>query len=93
MLQTLKVVGATLRVGPGAVMRLSKKQAEARTGRLEKIGDDLFRARDGLEFKSGEVLGIALDDVPKHLHAFMETEGGGPPVQASRAPVKAKAKA
>lgn len=87
MIENIKVDGAVLKLGPGAMLALSEQQAAARAKNIKKIGDGVYEATGPMEFKSGEQLGVRLDDVPKHLLAFVEVAEG-----KSAAAAKAEAK-
>jgi hypothetical protein len=64
-MQNYRVDGGILCLGQGAVVGLSDEQAAPRMNRMEKIGDGMYRLREVLEFKSGETIKVALDDIPK----------------------------
>lgn len=91
MLKQFRIDGAVLKVGEGVQLQLSKAQADSRRGRLEAIGADMYRATAQLEFKSGEVLGIALDDVIKAQRASL-IDLDAPAVEAAAVEARAPAK-
>lgn len=64
----IRVEGATLKVGAGTLLGLTRDQAMARFHRVQKTETEgVYKTREPQEFKAGEVLSIAIDDVPKHL--------------------------
>jgi len=61
----------TLAIGEGTVLRLDESQASVRANRLEPVGDGLYRAKELLQFKRGEVLGIE-GEIPKVHESCLE---------------------
>jgi hypothetical protein len=70
-MQTVKVTGGTLRIAAGVKVGLSAESAARRAGRVTALGDGIFETVMNQDFKSGEVLAISLDDVPKHATAIV----------------------
>lgn len=88
-MQNYRVDGGVLRLGQGAIVGLSDEQAASRINRLEKIGGGMYRLREVLEFKSGETIKVALDDIPKCFRGIAVSLD--PPAEASfDAPVRMK---
>lgn len=71
MMKKLRVDGGVLRVGQGTVLGLTNAQAGVRAHNLESMGDDFYKVRATVEFKSGEEIVIDLADVPKNLRQFV----------------------
>lgn len=67
----IKVEGATLKVGAGTLLGLTRDQALVRFHRLERMDAEkgIYKTREPMEFKAGEILSIDPADVPKHLRA------------------------
>lgn len=95
----IKVEGATLKVGAGTLLGLTREQALARFHRLEKTATEgIYKTREAQEFKAGEILSMDPADVPKHLRANVVSldpvaEGEEPQTFAARPrgrPPKAK---
>ena len=95
----IKVEGATLKVGAGVLLGLNREQALARFHRLERVDAEkgIYKAREPMEFKAGEILSIDPNDVPKHQRGHvvnLDAAGDGEPAQTLIAkPVKRRAKA
>lgn len=70
-MQRYRVEGGTLRIGQGAVVGLSEGQAGPRLSRMKKVGENLYRLSDVHEFKSGETIVVAYDDIPKHARGIV----------------------
>jgi len=88
-MQNYRVDGGVLRLGQGAVVGLSDDQAAPRMNRMEKIGAGKYRLREVLEFKSGETIKVAFDDIPKCFRSIAVCVD--PPAEAqSDAPVRVK---
>jgi hypothetical protein len=66
-MQKFKVDGGTFRCGAGEVVGLTKAQAASRINRLETVGEDLYRAREGLDFKNGEIIRLDPAAIPKAM--------------------------
>lgn len=66
-MNNVQVEGGTLTLGKGTVVGLTMAQAAPRLGRMERVGDGIYRLREVQEFKSGERLRVSLDDIPKHF--------------------------
>lgn len=64
-MKKMRIAGGILHVGQGVVLELDAAQVDARRSGLEVLPDSTFRATRPLQFKSGEVVGIALDNVIK----------------------------
>lgn len=69
-MQNFRVEGGTLRLGQGAVVGLSDEQAKPRLHRMEQVSEGVYRLKEVLEFKNGERIKVALDDIPKHFRAI-----------------------
>lgn len=65
MTKRYTVTGVKVRFGPGFILELDKEQANARAHVLHKKKGSLYAVLDTVEFKQGEVIGIAEGDVPK----------------------------
>lgn len=61
----IRITGGTMNVGQGVVIALTKEQASPRLHALESLGNDLFKAKQLLQFKAGEVIGIEINDIVK----------------------------
>ena len=61
----IRVTGGTMHIGQGVIISLTEEQASPRLHALERLGDDLFKANQILQFKAGEVLGIKINDIVK----------------------------
>lgn len=75
-----RIEGGPVRIGPSMKIHLSKVQHRGREHMVEiqkKAGDGLIvLSNQGMDFKSGEVIGLA-DDPPKHLaEQFVEVKEG-----------------
>lgn len=66
----IRVTGGILHVGQGVVVGLSKEQASPRLAMMDALGDGLYKAKRVLEFKSGEEIGIAINDIVKNERHF-----------------------
>lgn len=62
----IRVTGGILHVGQGVIVALTKEQASPRLTAVADMGNGLFKAQQVLQFKSGEVLGIAINDIVKN---------------------------
>jgi hypothetical protein len=69
--------------GAGARLGLSKEQAAARAGALTDVGKGVYVAKQSVQFKAGEVIGID-GDLPKALAVAVDR-----PVKAKKAAVSA----
>ncbi len=71
-----EVVGSVAEVGTDMVLQLSKKQAAAREGSLEKVKGG-HRPKRVLQFKKGEKFGISSDfeDLPRSLSDVLKEVG------------------
>lgn len=88
-MQNYRVDGGVLRLGQGAIVGLTDDQAAPRMNRLEKIGGGKYRLREVLEFKSGETIKVAFDDIPKCFRSIAVCLD--PPAEAaSDVPVRMK---
>ena len=83
-----KVNGAVFRIN-AVELGLSKAQAGPRMRALTQTGEGTYRANGPVEFKSGEMIGIAPEDVPKNFMAFLDLIEESPAAVKAR---KAKAK-
>ena len=59
------VTGAKVRFGPGFILSLSKDQAALRSHVLHHEKGKNYAVLDTVEFKQGEIIGIAEGDIPK----------------------------
>lgn len=72
----------TMRIGEG-VLQLTDSQARDRTGKIRKREDGAYDVLHPIEFKAGEVLGVAA--LPKHLGVHvqdLDAEGVNDPPRA-----------
>ena len=91
-MQNYRVEGGTLRLGQGAVVGLTGEQAAPRLHRMDKVSDGVYRLREALEFKNGEKIKVALDDIPKHVRAIAVCLDPAPEAPAKpKKPAKADA--
>lgn len=71
----IRVTGGVMRIGSGTLLDLSADQALARAQALEKTADGKFKAMRPLEFKAGEVIGVAINDIGKNFrHMAVDAE-------------------
>ena len=88
-MQNYRVDGGVLSLGQGTVVGLSDEQASPRMSRMENIGGGIYRLREVMEFKNGETIKVAIDDIPKCFRGI--TVCMDPPAEASSdAPVRMK---
>ncbi|MGE3622997.1 MAG: hypothetical protein AB7H77_03855 [Bdellovibrionales bacterium] len=66
MTKRYEITGVKVSFGPGAVLGLTDKQAEARLQSLKKINGDRYTVTGIVEFKRGEIVAIE-SDPPKGL--------------------------
>ncbi|MGQ9367702.1 hypothetical protein [Azospirillum sp. ST 5-10] len=66
-----QVAGAVARFAPGFVLALSPEQAAARATCLHRVDEDgdLYEVTGRVEFKRGEVLGVAHGEIGKDVLA------------------------
>lgn len=65
--------GALFEVGQGALVALTPEQVAPRRHRLEDVTDGVYRVRENLQFKGGEVLRVdAVDKGQAHLVEILE---------------------
>ena len=69
-MKNYKVEGGTLRLGQGAIVGLTDEQAAPRLHRMSKVSAGVYRLDEVLEFKNGEKIKVALDDIPKHARSI-----------------------
>lgn len=50
----------------GSIVKLDKKQAADRKGRLEALGSDRYKLKESLQFKAGETFGFE-GELPKSI--------------------------
>lgn len=66
MTRRYEITGVKVSFGPGIVLGLTDKQAEARLPNLQKINGDRYTVTGTVEFKRGEIIALA-SDLPKGL--------------------------
>lgn len=95
-MNSYRVVGGTVRFGPGQLLGVNAAQLAARLRRLDIVertpdGGALVRARETIEFKVGER--IALDDVPKPFGVERKEQPHLVPLDANAPPAQTSAPA
>jgi len=81
------VTGAKVRFGPGFILALSKDQAALRSHVLHHEKGRNYAVLDTVEFKQGEIIGIAEGDIPK---SWWDTLEEIDPKKAKAAPEQKK---
>jgi len=101
-MKLFKVDGGVLRVSPGTTLALTKAQISARSHALAKIAaEDMPKgdarldctATQSLEFKSGEIVKIAAEDIAKPFRdkvIEVSSEAGNPVTEKPAAAAKGK---
>lgn len=104
-MKLFKVDGGVLRVSPGTTLALTKAQISARTHALAKIAAaDMPKgearldceATQALEFKAGEIVKIAAEDIAKPFRdkvIEVSSEAGNPVTEKPAASAKGKSAA
>lgn len=81
----IRVSTGLLHVGQGIMVELSPTQAAARRLGLKPMGGDIYRTENVLQFKAGEIIGIAATDIAKHERHLVADLSA--PVAAASPPV------
>jgi hypothetical protein len=66
-MQNYEVTGSLVTFGLGAELKLSENQAEARISSLKKKKKDIYEVIHPVQFKRGERIGIASDNISKAM--------------------------
>jgi hypothetical protein len=68
---------ATLTLGPGTKLGLSKEQAAARAHALDSAGKRTYLTKEPVQFKAGEEI-VFEGELPKHAVELVESPDGAP---------------
>lgn len=92
-MKNYEVIATVAGFNSGQVLRLTAKQAAPRLHNLRQLNGDHYEVVNRVEFKRGEVVGVAGDVSKALLHLLQDTEAPKPATAQKKAKAEKPAKA